>query len=302
VGSDVEIEADQHRPDSKSLRADYRRGLKVRGDRAVAIDAYVGEEPSDRPLVVFHHIKKTAGTALRLAMFENYADAEHRVASMPRRGGRHAWWAELYESTQGRLLAVAGHEAAFLLAVVGDRPVSAGTILRDPVDRVLSRYHFLAHHKQSANMRMGWSLEKLYVDLDGGASAASTRAQEFCNGQSRSLLEPHYDVAELPLLAEHPDGDLWRTRLFEDVLPRYLLGAQERFAESVDLFADRFGWASRRVERVRVNQARPRREELSGKLHRLIQRYNWLDQELHGHAIAAFERSGSDSRNGGLAA
>ena len=57
-------------------------------------------------------------------------------------------------------------EAGKLLAVVRDRPVLALTVLRHPVDRVHSRYHFLVGHKVSENRRVGWSLDKLYQDLE----------------------------------------------------------------------------------------------------------------------------------------
>src|SRR4051794_19098756 len=99
----------------KELRRDYGRAMadKVKG-RAVQIDAYVADEPvGQRPLVVFHHIKKTAGTAMRLVIHGNHRENTHVVGFLRRRADRMAWWEEFYADKADRVLCVAGHDAAF---------------------------------------------------------------------------------------------------------------------------------------------------------------------------------------------
>src|SRR5205814_7913318 len=114
---------------AKDVYAEYRRAVEEAGKPKLAadIDVYLGP-PGDEPLVVFHHIQKTAGTALRLLLHANATAAglEHVVRFIPRDADRLAWWRELYGSSwpEGRQpAAIAGHHAAYLLEAVRDRPV-----------------------------------------------------------------------------------------------------------------------------------------------------------------------------------
>jgi hypothetical protein len=260
--------------------------------RAARIDVYLGSRwARRRPLIVFHHIKKTAGTAMRLVIFANHPRARPVAMLLPRGADRPAWWRDFYDSAthRDRLVCVAGHDASYLLALVEDRAVHAATLLRNPVDRVLSRWYFLVGHRAASSRGVSWSLDKLYLDLDAGAGATSTRAAGFCNGQARTILAPHYGTAELPLLADDPSCDLWRKRLFTLVDDRYVLGVQERLSDAVDRFGDRFGWRYRHLVPIRVNKSRPPREELPARTEEMIRRYNWLDDELHRYALRQYE-------------
>jgi hypothetical protein len=178
-----------------------------------------------------------------------------------------------------------------MLAVVEDRPTQGFVMLRDAVDRVLSRYYFMAGHNARRGSRMSWTLEGYFGKLEQDPENFMARGG-VCNGQARSLLESHYDVKELPLVGDHPDADLWRQRVFELVDKHYVVGVQSHFNESVHLFADRFGWKHRRAAgSVRRNRNRPEeaRQPQPPELDALIRRYNWLDDELYRRALQPFE-------------
>jgi Galactose-3-O-sulfotransferase len=277
------------------LTGDYRRILwreHPQPFRGVPVEAYVlpPDVAAERPVLVFQHIQKTAGTALRGIIYRNLVAAGARViVEDAPHGKRHAeapdWYRRFYESLGEEdrlgLACVASHTANHLLPFI-DRPARALSLLREPVDRVLSRYH---HFTRSRS----WTLRERYANAERRAPF------QFFNAQSRALLAPHYDV-NVPGLARHQgppeDADLWRERLFELLAERYAIGLQEYFRESVELFAAELGWERVSVRRVRANPARPRSID-DEETAELIRAYNWLDVELHDRYLRRFrERFG----------
>jgi Sulfotransferase family len=239
------------------------------------------------PLLVFTHIRKTAGTSLRRSIAANYSHARYRhlfmrVPKTAEEGPLHDWYRELYherlvQKERARLVCIASHSANYLLPAL-DRPYRVITMLRDPVDRVLSRYYFFGREPE-------WSLKDIYTK-----PGKARQALAFFNGQSRALLEPHFDLSELPpTLEQPPDANLWRARLFSTLSANgYLVGIQERFEESVQRFAAALGWRHAIVSESRVNRTRPETIELDEKTHDLILRANWLDVELYRHFAENF--------------
>ncbi len=109
------------------------------------------------PLLVFAHIRKTAGTSLRRVIAGNYSHARYRhlYVSVPKTDEHaplHDWYRELYherltQKERARLVCIASHSANYLLPAL-DRPFRVITMLRDPVDRVLSRYYFFGREPE----------------------------------------------------------------------------------------------------------------------------------------------------------
>ena len=66
------------------------------------------------------------------------------------------WWSSLDRDRRDRLILATSHSANYLLDLI-ERPSRAFTILREPVDRVLSRYYFFSK-------RPPWTLRELYAD------------------------------------------------------------------------------------------------------------------------------------------
>src|SRR5205085_10979716 len=76
-----------------ALRDEYIAATRNREKGLAAIDAYLGDSSArDQPLVVFHHVKKTAGTALRLIAYGNYGKHGYTIAPLRKRTQSHAWW------------------------------------------------------------------------------------------------------------------------------------------------------------------------------------------------------------------
>jgi len=279
---------------------DHRRVLKGRTrteprGRGTAFEAYFAPEPlpSDRPTLVFQHLQKTAGTAMREIIYTNLmsgdTEVEHVVldvrkandGTLPLRAFYEEWWGSLDQEHRDRLVLVASHSANYLPEVMG-RPTRAFTIVREPVDRVLSRYYFRTNPPR-------YTLLDVYRRP---RRFARTRSQYF-NYQSRALLEPRYENKCEDLVVNNgppPNADTWRERL-RQVLDdgNYVVGVQNRFDEVVELFAREFGWSQVFVPKARVNPSRPR--ELDDERTReLLLAYNWLDVELYEECARRMDR------------
>lgn len=275
----------------------YRELLKSKRGRergSPSLDLYFADEPSG-PLLLFQHIRKTGGTSVRQVIHANYSADRHVLELSPSgksARANHDWFGELWGSLgshgQKTLVCAASHHANFLLPVLDRdsadvRPV---TVLREPVDRVLSRYHFASEISWIKQL----TLAEVYRDVEGfraQASKDSLRAGQFFNGQSRALLDPHYKVSKLAYSAGPPqDAELWRERLFT-VAARYTVGFRERLPEFVDELARTFGWRHVFLPHAKENRNRPAVEEVDEETLELVRLYNWLDVELYDFCLKA---------------
>ncbi len=163
-----------------------------------------------------------------------------------------------------------------------ERPRRAITVVREPVDRVLSRFHFGGQKRGNAGTPH--SLEQLFADPERLAETEAGLSRQYVNGQSRALLEPIFDV-DTPALAfsEGPpaDAELWRARLFGALEADYLVGRQDQFEQAVRRFADELGWDDPAAPRAKVNRARPPAAREDPALLGRVRAFNWLDGELY---------------------
>jgi hypothetical protein len=274
---------------AEGLAAGLDRPLKARGKKWSGFtEAFFRTDGADGPVIIFHHIPKTAGTSLRHFLRENLPPSE-RELRYPRHGADWYgdWYAGLPQGKRAAICCVMSHSANYMLDLL-DRPVDALCLVREPVDRVMSIYH----HQRKVLKRRGqdrrsphWNLGlgEIFERYGGSSPVLPPGLVVLFNGQSRSLLAPYWDTRELPLSpAPPPNADLWRERLFTLVDERYRVGVQSRFSEFVRQLATRYGWRPI-VRRAKVHRRRPPTSSLSPELQATIREYNWLDDELHRH-------------------
>ena len=239
------------------------------------------------PLVVVHHIRKTAGSSLRTFTRANLnllpTDLEIIAPGISKRD--HGvegltWYRQWYEGLgerRQRLTCLMSQTAGHLLPSL-DRPADLISLVREPVDRVLS-YHYDHKRRQPRSARPLAELERLYAEADERAPE-SRALWDYFNGQSRALLSIFYDVTQLPFsFGPSRDADLWRSRLRHVVDQVYLLGVHDRFREYIGLLSRRYGWRPF-VPSIKVNGSRPAVFEASA-LWEMVLAFNWLDAELY---------------------
>jgi len=235
---------------------------------AVRQQATLASAAATTPVVIFLHAPKTGGTTL--------------VRILERQYGSDSVL-NLYDSSYGdELAAYPSEEIDRIRAIVGHfyfgvhafipRPAVYVTLLRDPVDRVISHYHFVRRSP-------GHYLHTTANEFSLGEFVVACGADEPNNDQTR-LLAGRYQAEGTP-----PNADdmlaAARRNLREHVA---VVGMTEEFDRSLLLMRRTFGWGRPFYVRENVSKKPSRREVISPETRRVIENYNALDVDLYEEA------------------
>jgi hypothetical protein len=233
----------------------------------------------DADLHIFLHVPKAAGTTLQRIMERNYRpeetyniDGSHgdRVdASLARLRA-------LPEAEKRRIRMIKGH-MAFGIHEAMPQPSFYVTVLRDPVARVVSHYHYVRRHPE--HYLYG---EVVGTDMSLGDYATSGLSVELVNGQVQ-LLAGLWNLP-IEITREHLETALANLEAHVAVA-----GLAERFDESLLLMRHACGWKLPLYASENVAPASARKPIDPG-VRREIEARNALDQELYDHAAARLER------------
>jgi hypothetical protein len=255
---------------------------------------------AERPVLLFLHLPKTAGTTFTRLIYaeqlERNPNWEGWIAPRfhfaygvlyLRENASYGFYRDSYESAfsaedlavlrRPDVEVISGHFTYGLHRFL-DRPAVYITILRDPVDRVLSLYHHLRSFPDDYPLNKQVGEGMTISEFVGGL-----RRTETDNDQLRRLVGR--DV---------PFGGCTQEMLeeaTETLDSRFLsVGLTERFDESVAVFGNLLGWAPRTPYSMLVNHGRPGREAISDAELEAIESHNALDAELYDEARRRFEQ------------
>jgi len=225
--------------------------------------------------LIFLHIPKTAGSTFHMILNSRFTESETQNLF----GSR-------YSETEIKQFINSPMEAkAHVRLLKGHMPFGLHqylpgnsryiTVLRDPVERVISQYYYI---KKNAHNPLHEQVEK------GGLSIAefvsSGIAVGMNNGQCRFL---NGDLDEYGF-------DACGASLIENVKKHIeehfiWLGVTERFDESIVLLSMLMGWKKRpHYIRENISKTRKSRAEISAEDIEVIKRYNELDIKLYEYA------------------
>lgn len=220
-------------------------------------------------LPVFIHVPKTAGTAFR-SVVEHNVPADDRI-EIYRVGG--ATLAQAIEGQRHKVPSarvMLGHFERRVHDLV-DRPVVYFTILRDPVERVLSLYKFLKYdfvtHPLHAKFASGEITFEQWISRR--PPMASNVMTKMVSG-----LATEYEPATQAMLPV-------AIRALQRMAA---IGIQERFNESVDLICEALGWTPVYEDRNRSsmgNKAFIESEKITPETLAAIRDANEMDTELY---------------------
>lgn len=225
--------------------------------------------PNDRGLI-FIHIPKTAGSTLRPIMDRHYPRPSIcKLDFLPRDLDA---FLRLPEQTRSQIRVLQGH-FPFGLHEQLSVPADYLTILRDPVERIISMYYWILGNQEHVLNQLVQSMS-LKDFADSGFDIATNHQTSLISG-----LTANKDDRALAVARKH----------LQDEITAF--GLNERFDESLLLFRKRFGWKQVFYSRRNVTKRRPRSSEVAASVLEVIQKHNSLDLELYQFARQAFDET-----------
>lgn len=219
-----------------------------------------------RPLLLFLHIPKTAGSTLMQIIERQYSPEAILIQHQPT---IHQALGALPSGAIDRFEVAMGHLWFGVHALV-PRAATYITVLRDPIERVISHYYFVQQHPEHYlhGVSRGMSLEE-YV--------TSGCSNELANDQTRLLAGGAIDTpSEMLAIAKQN-------------LERHfaVVGLTEEFDQSLLLMQRCFGWRSPFYLKRNVTR-HPSKAQLPAATLRVVEQHNQLDLELYRFARERF--------------
>lgn len=224
------------------------------------------------PLVFLHNLK-TGGTTLRNIIVREYRPDE--VYTAPSRTYDPGELARLSAIDVRTVRVIQGH-IPFGVHRYLPCDVAYVTLLRDPVERIISLYYFLLQGRLTRlRPQVGPHLRSIEDFVEHG------RLLEVDNEQTRRLsgMNPPFGGCTPEML------DVAKRNLRERFAA---VGLTERFDESLIVFKRAFGWRSVVYVRENVTKAKPARDAIPAEARRAIERHNQLDLALYAYAEGLF--------------
>lgn len=232
--------------------------------------------------LIFLHIPKAAGSTLQAIIERQYHPESVYTIDGTRVRESIETFKQLSEAQRVGIRVLQGH-MSFGLHRYLPQPTVYITLLREPVERILSHYHYVlsqpSHYLHQQVVGAGMSL-KDYV--------SSGISLELDNGQTRILS----GVEELEASAGFGSCSSDMLAEAKRNLGKHfaVVGLSERFDESLLLLRRAFGWRHVYYTRQNVGTVGSSSAELDCETRGALKRWNELDSELYEFARGLFEQ------------
>ncbi len=227
--------------------------------------------------VVFLHIIKTAGTTLHRIIERQYRPEQLYSVGLVE-GESLEELAQLDKARKAKVRMLRGH-ISYGAHEFLPRPATYMTVLRDPVERVISHYYFI----------LRTTGHYLYDSL----TSEDINLQTFIENKTHVMIDNTQTRAISGIWNKAKFGECTREML--ETAKRNLrkdfavVGLTEKFDETLLLMKRTLGWQNVFYTRHNVTPRRPRRDALPPATLDAILEVNQLDIELYRYATTLFE-------------
>lgn len=222
--------------------------------------------------LIFLHIPKTAGMTMHQVVSRQYpSDTIYWVDGHRNREDIERFMRLPPEQRQ-HIQCMIGH-VGFGLHRYFQQPVDYLTLLRDPVERVISHYFYVK--RSPDNYLHDWVVSR---NITLKQYVSSKRVAELNNGQTRLLCGmPQMDT----IFGHDPLTDAAFEAACRNLESMSCIGLVERFDESLLMFRKILGWGQIFYARANVTRSRAGRDALPEDVLDAIKAHNQYDLELY---------------------
>jgi hypothetical protein len=218
--------------------------------------------------LIFIHIPKTAGSTLNKIIKSQFPNKSVFKVDGLKGDKSIEELRKLDKKERNKIRCVTGH-MNFGVHKYLPRPSNYITVLRNPVDRLISLYYFI--------------LRQTEHPLHESIVSNNLSLEDFVNSDLASLNLYNVQTRMLSGSKVKPEAQL---NLAKKNLQKSFIavGLTEKFDLSLQLFSEKLGWQVNQYTSVNVTQNRPQKSDIPQHIIQLIEEKDSLDMELYEFA------------------
>lgn len=227
--------------------------------------------------LIFLHVPRTSGSTLHGILARQYPEGATHTAELflPHDVER---FRNLPESRRAEIKLLKGH-MAFGLHEYLPGPTRYFTMVRDPIDRLVSYYYYIRRRPTD-----GLYKEVMDNDVDLATFVASGMARDHTDNSLVRFLSGN------PFVEQGAVDGAMVERAISNISEHFILvGRQSRFDETILMLKHELGWSTPYYRSQNVTKGRPKMAEIDDRTRAILEEHTKFDRQLYEHCVELFD-------------